>query len=98
MADWTFITNHGAVLAIIAQQEQVTAREIAHLLNIADRTVQRIIRDLEVAGYITKCREGRANRYRVHEQIPLRREERRDLLVGDLLRLLNSADDASFAE
>lgn len=91
MSDWTFITNHGAVLAVIGEQQQTTARSIAQTLGITERSVQRIIRDLESAGYITKEKEGRSNRYSIIEHLPLRRHERRDVLVGDLLRVLNRA-------
>ena len=51
MPSWTFITNHGAVLTLIAEREQVTARAIADNLNITERSVHRIITDLENEGY-----------------------------------------------
>ena len=98
MAHWTFITNHGAALALIGQHNQITARAVAEALGITERSVQRIIRDLESAGYITKTRDGRANRYRINEAVPLRRAERRDILIGDLLRLLNRAEQKSSPE
>lgn len=93
MANWTLITNHGAVLALIGQQHETTARALAHTLGITERSVQRIIRDLENAGYITKERSGRNNCYRVHEHLPLRRREQRDVLVGDLLHVFKRADE-----
>jgi hypothetical protein len=34
MPKWTFITNHGAVLALIDQRRQITAREIAATLEL----------------------------------------------------------------
>ena len=95
MTSWTFITNHGAALALIGQHNQITARAVAEALGITERSVQRIIRDLEHAGYISKLRDGRVNRYRVNGDVPLRRRERRDVLVGALLRLLNRTEDAA---
>ena len=89
MTSWTFITNHGAALALIGQHNQITARAVAEALGITERSVQRIIRDLESAGYISKLRDGRVNRYRVNEALPLRRREQHDVFIGDLLRLLN---------
>ena len=88
MTVWTFITNHGAVLALIGQYGQITAREIAAELGITERTVMRIIRDLETEGYIRKMREGRINHYKVNSQAPLRRQDNRDVIVGELLRVL----------
>lgn len=88
MSTWNFITNHGAVLALIGQYGQITAREIAAELGITERTVMRIIRDLETEGYIRKMREGRINHYKVNSQAPLRRQDNRDVVVGELLRVL----------
>jgi predicted ArsR family transcriptional regulator len=89
MSEWTFITNHGAVLALIAQHGQITAREIAATLGMTERPVRRIIAELEDAGYLCKQRVGRANRYQVNLDVPLRRSEARATMVGELLQVLN---------
>lgn len=60
---WTFITNHAAVLTLLAREDNLTARKIASELNITPRTVFRIIQDLEEGGYITVSKQGRENRY-----------------------------------
>ncbi len=86
--EWTFITNHGAVLALIAQHGQITAREIARILNLTERPVRRIIADLDEAGYVEKTRVGRLNHYRVHTELPLRLHAGRDIAVGGLLQVL----------
>jgi Mn-dependent DtxR family transcriptional regulator len=90
MTVWTFITNHGAVLALIGQQDQITAREIAKELNITERSVMRIIKDLESEGYIDRERSGRVNIYRVNTNVPLRRLDKRDVMIGDLLAVLDN--------
>ncbi|MEX2598991.1 MAG: MarR family transcriptional regulator, partial [Dehalococcoidia bacterium] len=71
MSEWAFITNHGAVLALVAEHGQITAREIAVRLNITERSVHRIIADLENSGYLERHKEGRANWYRVQHDQPL---------------------------
>jgi len=86
---WTFITNHGAVLAMIGQHKTITAREMAGELNITERSVLRIISDLENEGYIVKVKEGRTNRYEIHETVPLRRQDQRHVDIGDLLKVLS---------
>ena len=91
MAGWTFITNHGAVLVVISQNNRITAREIAAQLGITERSVQRIIMDLEDGGYISKQREGRVNRYEINRGKPLRRKEAREVSVGDLIEVLSPA-------
>ena len=89
MAEWTFVTNHGAVLALIDQHGQITAKEIADALGLTERPVRRIIAELEAAGYLSKQRVGRVNEYQVNLDLPLRRPEARATMVGELLRVLN---------
>jgi len=89
MAEWTFVTNHGAVLALIDQHGQITAKEIADALGMTERPVRRIIAELEAAGYLSKQRVGRVNQYRANLDLPLRRPESRATMVGELLRVLN---------
>jgi predicted ArsR family transcriptional regulator len=56
---WGFITNHGAVLALVAHEGQITAKDIADTLGLTERPVRRIIAELDAAGYLQKKREGR---------------------------------------
>ena len=92
---WAFITNYGAVLAFIAQHSQVTAREMAAALGITERSVRRIIRDLEGSGYVQKRLVGRVNGYQVNQTMPLPGARSRSAVVGDLLRVLVSEGTAS---
>ena len=86
---WTFITNHAAVLTLLDHEEQLTAREIAIALDITERSVIRIIKDIESAGYITKRKEGRVNRYTINKDLPLRRNDQREVHVHELIQLLS---------
>jgi predicted ArsR family transcriptional regulator len=89
---WTFITNHGAVLALLAKHGQITARQIALELDITTRTVRRIISDLESEGYIHITKEGRRNHYLLDIERPLRREDQRAVMVGELLAILQASE------
>ena len=91
MAEWKFLTNHGAILALMARHGQITARDMAAWLGITERSVHRIIGDLEQAGYVVKARDGRVNRYAVDHDMPMRRPEAREMAVGDLLKVLVGA-------
>lgn len=86
---WTFITNHAAVLTLLNRQEHLTSREIALALGITERSVIRIIKDLEADGYITKRKEGRKNQYTVNTDLPLRRNDQREVPVYDLIQLIS---------
>ena len=69
---WRFVTNHAHVLECIALDPSVRLRDVAHTLDITERTAAQIVGDLERAGYLTKTRDGRRNRYEVHGELPLR--------------------------
>jgi DeoR/GlpR family transcriptional regulator of sugar metabolism len=94
MPDWSFITNHGAVLLLIAQRRQITAREIAARLGITERPVRRIIAALAAAGYLRKQRRGRVNEYEVSLDLPLPQPVGREVAVRDLLRVFQLAHEA----
>ena len=87
MSEWTFITNHGLVLAAIARDLGHTAREIGDTVNITERAAHKIINDLEAAGYVTKTKVGRRNNYRIHPDVPLK-DEVSEAAVGELLVVL----------
>ncbi len=48
---WTFITSHGLVLLAIARDPDVRLREVAEMVGLTERAVQRIVRQLVDAGY-----------------------------------------------
>ena len=85
---WRFVTNHAHVLETIAADPTVRLRDIAAAVGITERTAAQIVSDLEEAGYLTKIREGRRNRYEVHEELPLRHPRHRHHTVGELIRFL----------
>jgi DNA-binding Lrp family transcriptional regulator len=89
MADWTFLSNHGLVLAAIARRPRSTAREIGDVVGITERATHKIINDLDEAGYITKTKAGRQNNYRIHPNVPLK-DEVSDTAVGELLVTLGA--------
>lgn len=87
MSNWKFITNHGAVLVLLDQQRKITAREIANKLGITERSIARILSDLEQEDYIERDRQGRRNVYRLKKVLSLRHEIARDIAIGDFLKL-----------
>lgn len=63
-------------------------RDAAHLVGITERAVQRIVADLEEAGYIERIRHGRRNRYEVRDHLPLRHPIERHERVSSLIALV----------
>jgi DeoR/GlpR family transcriptional regulator of sugar metabolism len=85
MANWSFITNHGAVLAVIAKNRAIRATDIATQLDITERSVRRVIADLTNSGYITKKYRGGVNNYQINPDLPLRRKIQESVKVKELL-------------
>jgi DNA-binding transcriptional regulator YhcF (GntR family) len=90
MRKWTFITNHGLVLLYILQNSQCTMREMALALGVTERSIQRVLEDLELEGYVTWQRTGKGNIYEINRTLGLKHELTRDFSIGDLLNLLTS--------
>lgn len=88
MSTWTFLTNHAQVLLCIARNRSITAREIAGQIGITERAVQRILRDLHEAEYISHVREGRQNHYELYLDRPMRHPAQQGHAVRELLDLL----------
>jgi DNA-binding MarR family transcriptional regulator len=88
MKDWCFITNHGLILLHLSQHPRCTTHELASAINATERTVHRVLIDLEGEGYIARHRAGRCNMYQINSRRHLKHELTRDSAVGDLLNLL----------
>lgn len=88
---WTFLSNHAHVLVCIARDPDIRLRDIASAVGITERAAQRIVSDLADAGYLTRERHGRRNRYSVHMNLPLRHPLEAPAPVETLLSPLLSA-------
>jgi len=91
---WTFFTNHAHVLFCISQDQDVRLRDVATTVGITERAAQRIVAELEEAGYLNHERQGRRNHYEIIDDAPLRHSVERHIEVRDLLAILepNLAD------
>jgi len=85
---WTFLTNHAHVLLCLTQKPQPPLRDVARLVGITERSVQRIVADLEAGGYLVREREGRRNRYEVRRTLPLRHPIEQHRRIGDLIDMV----------
>lgn len=87
-ANWTFLTNHAHVLLCLVESPEVRMREVAVRVGITERAVQRIVGELEKAGYLSRLREGRANRYTVHDGLRLRHPVEDHCTIADLIAMV----------
>ncbi|MFF5157833.1 helix-turn-helix transcriptional regulator [Streptomyces sp. NPDC000348] len=90
---WTFLTNHARVLITLARDPESRLRDVADAIGITERAVQLIVGDLETAGYLTRTRVGRRNRYTIDPTVALRHPAEADHPVGDLLATFLHRED-----
>jgi len=87
-APWTFLTNHAHVLICLAADPAARIRDVADRVGITERAVQRIVRELEEAGYLAREKEGRRNHYEVTADLPLRHPVERHCRTAALLAMV----------
>lgn len=87
-AGWTFLTNHAHVLLCLVENPEARMRDVAARVAITERAVQRIVSELEDAGYLSRVRQGRANRYTVNEGLPLRHSIEDHCTIAELIEMV----------
>jgi DNA-binding IclR family transcriptional regulator len=85
------VTNHGHVLACIAANPNARLRDIAETVGITERTATQIVSELGQAGYLTKTRIGRRNRYQIDAKRKVRTASLTTMTVAQLLGVLLQA-------
>ena len=84
---WELLSNHGKVLVCLARDPDVRVSEIAEMVGIKERAVQRILAELRDDGLVSSTRTGRRNRYRINRN---RNEPWAEAPVGKILDALDS--------
>lgn len=82
---WTFLSNHAHVLVAISQDPDARQKDIAFSVGITIGAVQRIVHELEEAGYLKANKVGRRNHYQVIADTPLRHPLESHHSVRDLI-------------
>ena len=90
MPEWTFLSNHAQVLLCIANDPGVRLRDIGEQVGITERAAHRIVSELDEAGYLTRHRDGRRNRYTISQDLPLPDRVAHNQRIGDLLNILTA--------
>ena len=88
MGDWTFFSNHGHVFFCLARNGDARLRDVAMDVGITERAVQKIVKDLQQAGYIEVRKQGRCNRYRINRRKSLRHPLESHCSVSKLVNLV----------
>jgi hypothetical protein len=91
-----FLSNHALALLCIAADPDMRIKDIAHDLQITERSAQRIVGDLVQAGYLERDRIGRRNRYALADDVPVSLPvQQRMITLSSLLGALSSPEPST---
>ena len=79
------------MLICLHQDPDFTLREVANRVGITERSVQRILGELEEAGYLRRERRGLRNQYRFRTSAPLRHPVEAHCTIGDLFDMVEGS-------
>lgn len=96
-ADWTFLSSHAHVLVCLAENPQAKLRDIADRVGVTERTVMRLITQLDRAGFLKRSRRGRGNHYEIVAREPLRHPIEASCNLEMLLRTVLEAEEKDTA-
>jgi predicted transcriptional regulator len=92
---WHFVTSHTQVLLCLEANPEMRLRDVAQIVGITERAAQRIVGDLVDAGYVTRERVGRRNRYTLNRTLPMRHPSQYEHEIGELLDALRLGRSAT---
>jgi predicted transcriptional regulator len=95
--NWTLISTHGLVLFHIAANGDSTMREIADQLDITERRVAQIIKDLQDAGMLCTARHGRRNSYVVNLDCGFQSPPFEGTRIAEFVELIGAHTETSVA-
>ena len=87
LPSWTLVTSHGLTLLYVATHPDATVREIAAALELTERRVADIIRDLSTARLVLVKRHGRRNEYALDPHAMFRHPLLADIPFRHFVRL-----------
>lgn len=86
-SSWTFFSNYGHTVILLAQQPDLTMREIAQRIGVTERAVIRIINDLVHEGYLHVSKRGRRNFYRINQKAKFRHPIESNKSISQILSI-----------
>ena len=85
---WTFLSNHMHVLVALSRDPELRIRDLAELIGITQRAIQRILAELVDEGVLKVKKVGRRNTYTIQRKTRLRHPLEAKHTVGELIDLL----------
>jgi DNA-binding transcriptional ArsR family regulator len=93
MHPFSLLTSHFLVMVYVAKHPDARVTEIARCVDITQRRVASILRDLIEAGYLVCERNGRRNRYSVSGECRLTHPLVADVPIGLVLSSIANCRD-----
>jgi hypothetical protein len=93
--NWNLMATHGVVLFYIAANPDSTMRQMSESLNLTERRIAQVVRDLAEADLLTVTRTGRRNSYAVNPDANFRHPTLSHIRLGHFVRMLSGATVAA---
>ncbi len=95
LPNWTLLSSHGLVLLYVAVHPDATVREISHHLELTNRRVADLIRDLAKEDFVRIERKGRRNHYTLVAERYLRHPLVADVSVDAFVEMFKQSATSS---
>jgi predicted transcriptional regulator len=89
--NWNLMATHGVVLFYIAANPDSTMRQMSEALNLTERRIAQVVRDLAEAELLTVKRNGRRNSYTVNAEGNFRHPTLSHIQLGHFVKMLSGA-------
>ena len=86
--NWNLMATHGVVLFYIAANPDSTMREMSEALNLTERRIAQVVRDLSDADLLSVTRVGRRNSYVVNPEASFRHPTLSHIRLGNFVHVL----------
>jgi len=86
--NWRFVTNHARVLVCLAHDRDARLRDVGDVLDVTERRVFDIVNELVAAGFVTRTKTGRRNKYAVQVDAVWTEADGNRRTIGDLVSFL----------
>jgi hypothetical protein len=93
-SDWALLTTHGQVLFFVAANPEATIPTIAKALDLSERRIGVVLRELRKKEMIRSTRVGRRNLYEVNGAARFRHKTLSHVRLGDILKTFVPHDGA----
>lgn len=85
---WTFLTNHFHIVVVLSREPTLRISDMANLVGITQRAVQRILAELTEDGVVKIKKDGRRNVYTINRKKRLKHSLESKHSIGELLDIL----------